>query len=363
MESQTTSRDSVQEYYGQVLDGTDDLKTSACCSLDAVPASHQKVLADIDDEILSKFYGCGSPIPPVLEGTTVLDLGSGTGRDAYLLSKLVGEDGYVIGIDMTDEQLEVARRHVEPQMARFGFSKTNVDFRKGYIEDLAAANVEDNSVDLVISNCVINLSMDKPSVFSEVFRVLKPGGELYFSDVYADRRIPDELRDHPVLHGECLSGALYIEDFRRILADNGCPDYRVVSSRKMTVDDPTLAELCGDIGFYSITVRAFKLPDLEDRCEDYGQMATYTGGIEDNDAAFELDMNHRFVVGESRAVCGNTEAMLRGSRYGRYFEFAGDRSTHHGLFDCSPSCCDVAEEPELSDCCAVEASSSQGGCC
>ena len=346
----TSSRESVQDYYGKVLDSTDDLKTSACCSTDEVPDHHKKILAEIDDEILSRFYGCGSPLPPALEGARVLDLGSGTGRDAYLLSRLVGQDGHVLGIDMTDEQLEVAQRHVDSQTQRFGYTKPNVEFRKGYIEDLAAAGVEDNSFDVVISNCVINLSMDKDRVFSEIMRVLKPGGELYFSDVYADRRISEELRSHPVLHGECLSGALYIEDFRRIMAANDCPDYRIVSQRAMTVDDPALAELTGDIGFSSVTIRAFKLAGLEDRCENYGHRATYNGEIEHLQEGFELDGGYRFESGVALDVCGNTALMLSGTRYAPYFEVEGDTSTHRGLFDVAPSACGDSETP-VSGCC------------
>jgi SAM-dependent methyltransferase len=272
-----------------------------------------------------------------MEGCTVLDLGSGTGRDAYLLSHLVGQDGYVIGVDMTDEQLEIARRHIDGHTERFGYSRPNVEFRKGYIEDLKAAGIEDNSIDVIISNCVINLSLEKDRVFSEIFRVLKPGGELYFSDVYADRRIDEALRRHPVLHGECLSGALYTEDFRRILSDNHCPDFRVMSSREMSVDDPDIAKLTGDITFYSITVRAFKLPGLEDRCEDFGQSAVYLGGIDEMPDAFDLDNHHRFVKGEPLRVCGNTAMMLEETRYGKHFTIHGDRSHHLGLFDCGPS--------------------------
>ena len=348
-----SSVESVQEYYGKVLDSTDDLKTSACCSTDTVPQHHKEILSKIDDEVLSRFYGCGSPIPPVMEGCTVLDLGSGTGRDAYLLSSLVGQDGYVIGIDMTDEQLEVANRHIDGQMERFGFDRPNVEFRKGYIEDLKAAGVEDNSIDVIISNCVINLSLEKDKVFSEIFRVLKPGGELYFSDVYADRRISDELRNHPVLHGECLSGALYTEDFRRILADNGCHDFRTISSRPMTVDDPEIAKLCGDIQFYSITVRAFKLPDIEDRCEDYGQSATYNGGIEEMAEGFTLDDHHHFTLGEPMDVCGNTAMMIEETRYGKHFTVKGDRSEHRGLFDCGPEDCntEAKEKAQALSCC------------
>lgn len=122
-----------------------------------------------------------------------MDLGCGTGRDCYLASAMVGKNGQVIGIDMTDEQLEVANKHKEYHREAFGLGKSNVDFRKGVIEDLKSSGLEDNSVDVVISNCVINLSASKEQVFKEIWRVLKPGGELYFSDVFSDRRIPQYL--------------------------------------------------------------------------------------------------------------------------------------------------------------------------
>ena len=262
--------DSVKDYYGKVLQGTKDLKTSACCSTEDIPARHKKILGNIEDEIMMRFYGCGSPIPPALEGTTILDLGCGTGRDVYLASALVGESGLVIGVDMTDEQLDVAKKYEDSQMKRFGFSKSNVIFKKGYMENLASVGVEDNSVDLVISNCVVNLSPNKPQVLKEIFRALKPGGELYFSDVFSNRRVPEHLRKDETLYGECLSGALYTEDFRRTLHELGCKDYRVVSSRVIEIEDDELREKCGNIKFTSVTVRAFKM-ELEDRCEDYGQ--------------------------------------------------------------------------------------------
>jgi ubiquinone/menaquinone biosynthesis C-methylase UbiE len=120
---------------------------------------------------------------------------------------LVGENGFVIGVDMTGEQLEVARRHQKSQAKKFGFKKSNVDFRQGYIEDLASLGIKDNSVDVVISNCVINLSPNKERVFSEIFRVLKEGGELYFSDVFAGRRVPKKFQSDKVLLGEyCRHG-------------------------------------------------------------------------------------------------------------------------------------------------------------
>lgn len=329
-------RASVQDYYGRVLGSTADLKTGACCSTEDLPAAQRAILSEIHPEVLEKFYGCGSPIPPALEGRTVLDLGCGSGRDCYVLSKLVGPGGRVIGIDMTPEQLDVARRHVDYHAERFGYAAPNVEFRHGYIEDLRAAGIADASVDVVVSNCVVNLSPDKRRVFAEVLRVLKPGGELYFADVFTDRRVPAHLAADPVLLGECLGGALYVEDFRRLLGDLGVPDSRVVSKRSLELRDPEVEAKVGMITFSSMTVRAFKVA-LEDRCEDYGQVARYRGTIPGAPHAFALDDHHLFRTGMPVLVCGNTAAMLQDTRFAPHFEVAGNRSTHYGLFDCGPS--------------------------
>ncbi len=330
-------KETVKEYYGKVLKTKKDLKTSACCTADAFPGHIKAILKNIEPEILSKFYGCGSPIPPLLEGCKVLDLGSGSGRDVYIAAALAGENGFATGIDMTEEQLEIAEKHKAAQMERFGFKRCNVAFKKGYIEDLKAAGIADASQDVVISNCVINLSPDKHKVFSEIFRVLKPGGELYFSDVFADRRVPEDAKNDPVLYGECLGGALYIEDFRRLLKVTGCPDYRVVSRRKLTVDDPRLAVALGNIAFYSMTIRAFKLPGLEDICEDYGQTAYYQGTIPYHQHQFALDDHHLFIAHKPMLVCGNTAAMLSDTRYGKHFKVVGDTVVHYGAFPCGPA--------------------------
>ncbi|MDD5275525.1 MAG: methyltransferase domain-containing protein [Methylovulum sp.] len=323
--------ESVRHYYSQVLQSSDDLKTSACCSIDAMPAHLKVLLAGVHPEVLERFYGCGSPLPPALEGKTVLDLGCGTGRDCYLLSKLVGPTGQVIGVDMTLEQLEVAVRHRSWHAERFGYG--NVEFMHGHIENLATVGIADNSIDVVVSNCVINLSPEKPKVLAEIFRVLKPGGELYFSDVFADRRIPAELRQDPILLGECLGGALYWEDFRRILHELGCPDVRAVKHNPISLDDAEVVAKIGMVKFNSVTVRAFKMP-LEDRCEDYGQVAVYLGTIDQHPHGFDLDDHHHFEAGRPLRVCGNTADMLAASRYGEHFQVWGDKSRHFGLFDC-----------------------------
>ncbi|MDP3333766.1 MAG: methyltransferase domain-containing protein [Methylococcaceae bacterium] len=325
--------ESVRHYYGQVLQSSDDLKTSACCSIDAMPSYLKALLAGLHPEVLERFYGCGSPLPLALAGKTVLDLGCGTGRDCYLLSKLVGPTGRVIGVDMTPEQLEVAVRHRDWHAERFGFA--NVEFLHGHIENLTTVGILDNSIDVVVSNCVINLSPEKPRVLAEIFRVLKPGGELYFSDVFADRRIPAELRQDPVLLGECLGGALYWEDFRRILQDLDCPDVRKVKQNPISIDDPEVFAKIGMVKFDSVTVRAFKMP-LEDRCEDFGQVAVYSGTIDLHPHSFDLDDHHHFETGRPLRVCGNTAGMLAGSRYGNHFQVLGDKSRHFGIFDCSP---------------------------
>ncbi len=336
--------ETVKQYYGKTLKTNADLKTNACCTLDAMPAHLKPILSQIHPEVLEKFYGCGSPIPAVLEGKTVLDLGCGTGRDTFLLSKLVGPEGKVIGVDMTAEQLAVAKKHIDYHVQAFGHEKSNVEFLNGYIEDVEGLGIKTGSIDVAVSNCVINLSPEKRRVFSEIFRVLKPGGELYFADIFSDRRIPKHLAKDPTLVGECLGGALYTEDFRRLMMDVGCLDYRVVTQRKLTIENPELEHQLGAISFYSVTVRAFKLK-LEDRCEDYGQVAYYLGTIPQCPQAFPLDDHHLFEKGRPVLVCSNTAAMLTQTRYAPHFRVEGNLSTHYGLFDCRPQGSTGSEEP------------------
>ena len=323
----------VKDYYGKQLQSKDDLKTSSCCALDKPPAEIRAILPLIADEIHNRFYGCGSPLPPLLDGLTVLDLGCGTGRDVYIASKLVGESGCAIGVDMTMEQIETAIKYKEEQRERFGFKKSNVIFKQGYIEDLKTLGIEDNSIDVVISNCVINLSPAKAQVFKEIYRVLKPGGELYFSDIFADRRISEALASDPVLRGECLSGAMYVEDFRRLMAQIGWADFRYTDIRDLAFDNEEIEKILGFAIFSSRTVRAFKLNDLEDICEDYGQVAWYDGSIPENPHYFDLDDHHRFFTSKPMLVCGNTASMISNTRYGKAFKVMGDRSTHFGAFE------------------------------
>lgn len=164
--------------------------------------------------------GCGNPIAVagLKEGETVLDLGSGGGFDCFLAREHVGETGYVIGVDMTPEMVKLARKNAE----KSGY--TNVEFRLGEIEHLPVA---DASVDVIISNCVINLSPEKEKVFREMFRVLKPGGRLSISDVVATAKLPDNIKHDLAMMAACIAGAEFVEDIRKRLADAGFINIRM----------------------------------------------------------------------------------------------------------------------------------------
>lgn len=355
----------VKDYYGNVLSGSEDLQTNACCTDDDLTPSIKKILSNIHDEVMMRYYGCGLVTPELLSGCDVLDLGCGAGRDCYAIAQMVGETGSVTGVDMTDEQLEVANRHVEYHREKFGYKEANTRFLKGYIEKLDELNIADNSIDVVISNCVINLSPDKEAVLREVFRILKPGGEIYFSDVYADKRVPAHLVEDPLLYGECLSGALYWNDFENLAKKSGFTQPRLVGSRAITIDNDELSQKLEDIKFTSATYRLFKANELEQDAQDYGQSVTYLGTIDDNESAFELDESATFEAQVSTKVSGNTFRTLQQSRLSSHFKFEGDFSKHHGLFDSTDNTFDFISESsnkEASSCCAP-ASPAKSSCC
>ncbi|MFT5388144.1 MAG: arsenite methyltransferase, partial [Candidatus Omnitrophota bacterium] len=339
------------EYYGKVLKTKEDLKTSACCSLETVSDYIKEPLKLIEDEIQTKFYGCGAPIPLALEGKKALDLGCGTGRDCFVISYYAGTSGEVVGVDMTDEQLEVANRYLPIQTEKFGFKSPNVRFIKGYIEDLKSLNLPDDYFDVVVSNCVVNLSPDKESVLSEVFRVLKAGGEFFFSDVYVDRRLPDWCKEDQILLGECLGGALYWKDFERLAQDVGFGDPRVYACSKIDLLDQDTIDKVGFANFNSITYRLFKVDGLEDMPEDYGQEAIYKGSIEHSKDSFVLDNQHIFEKDKPLLISSNTAKILHDSRFSKYFDVRGNTSTHKGPFKkCVESSTFSAEAPK-SKCC------------
>ncbi|UWQ57108.1 methyltransferase domain-containing protein [Leisingera caerulea] len=325
--------ENVQTYYGEVLQGSGDLQTNACCTPDDMPDHVKAVLSKIHDEVLTRYYGCGLIAPEALEGARILDLGCGAGRDVYALSALVGEHGKVVGVDMTPAQLEVARRHQDYHAEAFGYAKSNVEFHHGYIEKLEELDLEPGSFDIIVSNCVINLATDKGAVLRGAYHLLKEGGEMYFSDVYADRRVPQALAEDEVLYGECLSGALYWNDFLSIAKESGFKDPRMVTSRLLTIENPVLEKRVQPLKFLSATYRLFKLPALEPACEDYGQAVIYKGTIEHAPHVFALDDHHIIEAGKVFPVCGNTWMMLQDTRLAPHFEFIGSFETHFGIFE------------------------------
>ncbi|MEM9839749.1 MAG: methyltransferase domain-containing protein [Pseudomonadota bacterium] len=341
-----------QRYYGQVLQRSDDLLTDACCTTEAPPPAIREALANVHEDVTSRYYGCGLVAPDALEGLSILDLGSGSGQDAYVLAQLVGPRGRVVGVDATPEQLAIANQYKDWHAERFGFA--NVEFLEGDIERLDELPLEAGSFDLIVSNCVINLVANKPAVFSAAHRLLREGGEMYFSDVYGNRRIPQALQEDPILHGECISGALYWGDFDRIAKECGFGDPRLVTHRPLVIGDPAQKAKVEGYRFSSATYRLFKLAGLEPQCEDYGQAVIYRGTVAGSAVALTLDDGHVFETNRIAPVCGNTFRMLKETRFGAHFEFIGNFDTHFGVFpDCGASSISTgeAEQGAAPGCC------------
>jgi SAM-dependent methyltransferase len=204
---------------------------------------------------------CGNPLAfgHIREGDVVLDLGSGAGKDVFLAAQKVGPKGRAVGVDMTPEMLALARKNTARFLATTGLS--NVEFREGLIEQLP---VEDASVDLVISNCVINLSTDKPQVFREIFRVLKTDGKMIVSDIVLNRPLPEAAKNDEDLYSSCIAGALLRQDYLGAIREAGFVRVEMLSDRTYKAsdssDDPTTSKVKGSLegAAASITVLAVK---------------------------------------------------------------------------------------------------------
>ncbi|MGB2770325.1 MAG: arsenite methyltransferase [Candidatus Zixiibacteriota bacterium] len=211
----------VKEAYGKTARKQ---KSCGCCGPDT--GQYAKSIGYTDEELKSVpdesnlALGCGNPtaLAQLKEGEVVLDLGSGAGFDCFLAANRVGPKGKVIGVDMTPEMIEKARENAKNNGIE------NVEFRPGEIESLP---VEDNSVDVVISNCVINLSADKPSVFQEIYRVLKPGGRVAISDIALLKELPRKIRENAEAYVSCLAGAILVDEYKKLVESSGLKEIKI----------------------------------------------------------------------------------------------------------------------------------------
>ncbi|MEO0794532.1 MAG: methyltransferase domain-containing protein [Verrucomicrobiota bacterium] len=314
-----------------------------CCPVNYDP----KYLEIIPEEVIAKDYGCGDPSRYVQPGETVLDLGSGAGKICFIASQVVGPEGRVIGVDMTDDMLEVANRNAPVIAEKLGYA--NVEFRKGRIQDLKldlktldqelkerpitslsqyeALNevaesirtkqplIEDDSVDVVVSNCVLNLveGREKRQLFEEIFRVLKLGGRAVISDIVADEPVPEEMQQDPDLWSGCISGAMTEEDFIQAFEDAGFYGIEILK-----LDQEPWRTVQG-IEFRSMTLRAFK--GKQGECWDCNQAVIYKGPFSE---VYDDD-NHCYLRGVRQAVCDKTFQLLQQSPYAGNFEFIEPR--------------------------------------
>jgi ubiquinone/menaquinone biosynthesis C-methylase UbiE len=314
-------------------------EAALCCPVE-YNADYLKI---IPPEVIEKDYGCGDPSRYVKPGETVLDLGSGTGKICFIAAQAVGPKGRVIGVDMTDEMLEVARRNAPIVAERLGYA--NAEFRKGRIQDLAldlelldrelkahpisgavsflaAAElaeelratqplVADDSVDVVVSNCVLNLvePKSKRQLFAEIFRVLRKGGRAVISDIVADEEVPEHLQTDLELWGGCISGALTEDGFLKAFADAGFYGIQILKREEKpwrTVEG---------IEFRSLTMQAFK--GKQGPCFERNQAVIYLGPFKE----VIDDDEHRMERGKRYAVCDKTFQLYRKEPYKTFFAF------------------------------------------
>jgi len=327
---------SVQDRYA---DGAEQREAELCCPIDYDP----QYLKIIPQEVLDRDYGCGDPSRYVREGETVLDLGSGGGKICFIAAQIVGEKGKVIGVDMTPEMLELSRGAAPKISEALGYDvvefrrghiqdlKTNLDLLDAYLEKTPVSGaesyekmqteiarlqtelplVEDNSVDVIVSNCVLNLVDDslKKELFAEMYRVLKVGGRIAVSDIVSDEESPKHLKDNNKLWSGCISGALQETEFTIALEDAG---FYGVSIDKYEADPWQVVE---GIEYRSVTVLAWK--GLEGPCIEKNQAVIYKGPFRQ----IEDDDGHIYYRGERMAVCEKIYKILKNEPYKDQFIF------------------------------------------
>ena len=291
--SNDTITQAVSDRYAKAVTTGEEM----CCP---TGYNHDDLRTFIPEPVLKVSYGCGTPVglTTVQSGETVLDIGSGGGIDCFEASRRVGPTGSVIGIDMTDEMLSMARTHAPAVAANLGYHQSNVDFRKGFAD---AMPVDANTIDLIVSNCVINLAPDKSKVFSEMYRVLKPGGRFTVSDIVADQSVPNYLIHDKEKWGDCLSGALPLAHYWGGLRDAGFRGIHQVTFIPWRVID--------GIHFLSVTMTGYKLP--AESTNGHPCFATFKGPF----SRVVDELGHSFARGVPQSVDSSTATLLRSLPY------------------------------------------------
>lgn len=290
------SRDDVRDFYGRAATAP---SPDLCCPTGYADAD----IAHIPEEVLSVSYGCGSPMALAAPraGEVVVDLGCGGGVDCFIAARMVGREGRVVGVDMTDEMLATATRNAAAVADRLGYA--NVSFEKGFLEDVPVA---DGAVDLLTSNCVLNLSTDKAAVFKEIYRVLRQGGRFVIADIVADRQVPEEILRDRALWGGCIAGAMTERRFAALAEAAGF--YGV------TLERGALWREVAGVRFYSTTFTGWRR-DKASPCLYSGRHATYLGPAR----SVTDDEGHEFLRGEAVEVCDDTAARLTRPPYAGMF--------------------------------------------
>ena len=310
------SRNDVQNFYSKAAVTAQE---SLCCptEYDSSELSH------IPKEVLEISYGCGSPVgrAGLQEGQTMVDLGSGGGIDCFIAAKYVGRTGHVYGIDMTDEMLNVARQNADQVVKNLGYN--NIEFKQGFLENIP---IEDMSVDLVTSNCVINLSTKKGDVFKEIHRILKNEGRFLIADIISEVEVPEEMRNNKELWGECISGALTLHEFLNYARDN---QFKGLHIQK----DYLWKEVAG-IKFYSYTIEGSKFSSRENPCDSNSVFATYAGPFDT-----VIFQGTKFQLGVTVEIDRNTATMMSSHSYNGQFIVTDPKIEKPTESNSETSCC------------------------
>jgi ubiquinone/menaquinone biosynthesis C-methylase UbiE len=310
------SRNDVQSFYSKAAITAQE---KLCCptEYDSSELSH------IPKEVLEISYGCGSPVGKagLQEGQTMVDLGSGGGIDCFIAAKHVGEKGHVYGIDMTEEMLNVARKNSNQVIKNLGYD--NIDFKLGFLESIP---IDDASVDLVTSNCVINLSTKKNDVFKEIYRILKPGGHFLVSDIISEIKVPEEMQNNKELWGECVSGALTLQEFINYSRNN--------QFKGLRIQKDYLWKKVEDIKFYSYTIEGFKICSNGNSLVDDSIFATYTGPFDS--VVFQ---GTKFDLGDTIQIDRNTAEVMFSRSYSGQFIITDSKTETPTENDDEESCC------------------------